>query len=116
METMNDIGAVEHLGVRTLTFSVFDTWLNRSSLAGAAQLSLLLMVLVFGLMAMERHMRSKQSYHGRSQSNAMQVRISLTGAKAFTACITCLLPVLLGFGGTFIPVAAFYICFACTAW
>lgn len=98
METMNDIGAVEHLGVRTLTFSVFDTWLNRSSLAGAAQLSLLLMVLVFGLMAMERHMRSKQSYHGRSQSNAIQDRISLTGAKAFTACIACLLPVLLGFG------------------
>ena len=42
METLNDIGAVEHLGVRTLTFSVFDTWLNRSSLAGAAQLSLTL--------------------------------------------------------------------------
>src|SRR5690606_9901336 len=28
METLNDIGAVQHLGVRTLTLSMFTTWLN----------------------------------------------------------------------------------------
>ena len=41
LETLNDIGASEYLGVRTLTVSVFTTWLNRGSLAGAAQLVLL---------------------------------------------------------------------------
>ena len=30
METLNDIGACEYLGVRTLTLSIFTTWLNRS--------------------------------------------------------------------------------------
>ena len=33
LETLNDIGASEYLGVRTLTLSIFTTWLNRGSLA-----------------------------------------------------------------------------------
>ena len=41
LETLNDIGASEYLGVRTLTVSVYTTWLNRGSLAGAAQIVLL---------------------------------------------------------------------------
>ena len=32
MEAMNDIGAVEYLGVRTLTVSIYTTWLSRGSL------------------------------------------------------------------------------------
>src|SRR5690606_31504662 len=36
METINDIGASEYLGVRTLTFAVYSTWLNRGSLEGGA--------------------------------------------------------------------------------
>ena len=39
METINDIGATEYLGVRTLTLSIFNTWLNRGSLPGAAQIA-----------------------------------------------------------------------------
>jgi iron(III) transport system permease protein len=30
METLNDIGAVEFFGVRTLTVAVYDTWLDRN--------------------------------------------------------------------------------------
>jgi iron(III) transport system permease protein len=36
METLNDIGAVEFLGVRTLTVAIYDTWLDRNDLAGGA--------------------------------------------------------------------------------
>ena len=32
LETLNDIGASEYLGVQTLTLSIFTTWLNRGSL------------------------------------------------------------------------------------
>ena len=42
MECMNDIGAVEFLGVNTLTLGVYDTWVVRGNLAGAAQLALTL--------------------------------------------------------------------------
>ena len=51
METINDIGASEYLGVRTLTFSVYTTWLNRGSLEGGAQIALLMLVLVLLLLA-----------------------------------------------------------------
>ena len=54
LETLNDIGASEYLGVRTLTVSVFTTWLNRGSLAGAAQLSCFMLAIVAGLIAIER--------------------------------------------------------------
>ena len=40
METINDIGAAEYLGVRTLTVSIYSTWLNRGSLEGGAQIAL----------------------------------------------------------------------------
>ena len=39
METLNDIGATEYLGVRTLTVSIYTTWVNRGSLEGAAQIA-----------------------------------------------------------------------------
>ena len=37
LETLNDIGASEFLGVQTLTVSVYTTWVTRSDLAGAAR-------------------------------------------------------------------------------
>ena len=40
MEALNDIGASEFLGVRTLTVSIYSTWVTRSDLPGAAQIAL----------------------------------------------------------------------------
>ena len=39
MECLNDLGAVQYLGVETLTASVYTTWLQRSNLGGAAQIA-----------------------------------------------------------------------------
>ena len=47
METLNDIGAVEFFGVRTLTVAIYDTWLDRNSLAGAAQIACIMLAFVF---------------------------------------------------------------------
>src|SRR5690606_9792519 len=57
LETLNDIGASEYLGVRTLTVSIFTVWLNRGSLTGAAQMALVMLALVCLLIAMERYGR-----------------------------------------------------------
>ena len=46
MECLNDIGAVEYLGVRTLTVGVYDTWLARGQLGTAVQMALALLVLM----------------------------------------------------------------------
>ena len=48
LETLNDIGASEYLGVQTLTLSIFTTWLNRNSLPGAAQIACVMLVIVAG--------------------------------------------------------------------
>ncbi|MGE3917964.1 MAG: ABC transporter permease, partial [Hyphomicrobiaceae bacterium] len=45
METLNDLGAVQHLGVETLSAAIYATWLQRSSLAGAAQIASVAMLL-----------------------------------------------------------------------
>ena len=67
METLNDIGAREYLGVRTLTLSIFTTWLNRGSLAGAAQIACVMLLLVAGLIALERHGRRGSAFTAMTQ-------------------------------------------------
>ena len=64
MECLNDIGAVTFFGVHTLSFSVYDTWVNRSSLAGAAQIACAMLALVFALLWMERRARKGQRSGG----------------------------------------------------
>lgn len=97
LEALNDIGASEYLGVRTLTLSVFTTWLNRSSLPGAAQIACLMLFVVAALIALERYGRRRQQFIGLDQRPGATDRIALTGWRrwfAFTACAT---PVALGF-------------------
>lgn len=100
METINDIGAVEYLGVRTLTFSVYSTWLNRGSLEGAAQIAVLMLVLVLGLVWAEQWARRKQRFHGAraTQMKARPPRVRLAGWRASLATLSAALPVLAGFG------------------
>ena len=63
METLNDIGAVEFFGVRTLTVAVYDTWLDRNSLAGAAQIACVMLLFVFALLIIERALRAGRRFH-----------------------------------------------------
>jgi len=97
LETLNDIGASEYLGVETLTLSVFTTWLNRGSLPGAAQIALVMLAMVAGLIALERYGRRHQNYQSATQDNRVATRIILTGKAAWMATLACLVPVALGF-------------------
>ena len=100
LETLNDIGASEYLGVRTLTVSVFTTWLNRGSLAGAAQLSCFMLAIVAGLIAIERYGRRNVTTEFSAESPRLTQRMALTGMKGGLAFAACLMPVSLGF---FVP-------------
>jgi len=97
LETLNDIGASEYLGVRTLTLSIFTTWLNRGSLAGAAQLSLLLLAIVAALIALERSGRRNASVEASSEGPRLTPRATLPGLRGWLAFAACLTPPLLGF-------------------
>ena len=96
METLNDIGAVEALGVRTVTFAVFETWLNRDSLQGAVQLALVAVAVVVALVWLERTGRAGRRY--TSARTRPPGRIALSGAGGIGAATACALPVLLGLG------------------
>lgn len=96
LETLNDIGASEFLGVQTLTVSVYTTWVTRSDLAGAAQIALAMLVIVAVLIIAERHGRRHQRFAGTQRSRAVRP-IRLRGARALIACLLGWAPVIIGF-------------------
>lgn len=97
METLNDIGASEYLGVSTLTLSIFTTWLNRGSLPGAAQIACMLLVLVAGLIMLERAARRGRDYVGLDRDPRRHRRHRLRGWRGLAALLLCLAPIALGF-------------------
>ncbi len=101
LETLNDIGASEYLGVRTLTVSIFTTWLNQGSLAGAAQISCLMLFVVAALVLLERYGRRLRAFSAAAESPRIAERTPLTGLSGWLACGLCLLPPLFGFAVPF---------------
>ena len=97
LEALNDIGASEYLGVRTLTISIFTTWLNRSSLPGAAQIACLMLVGIAALIALERYARRRQAFTGHDRRPGDVHRIALRGGNGWLAALACAVPVALGF-------------------
>ncbi len=97
MECLNDLGAVQHLGFETLTPSIYATWLQRSNLAGAAQLSSVLLILVVGLLVAERIARGgagTQDTTGRQRSIPFETLSGWTGRAALALVI---IPFIAGF-------------------
>jgi iron(III) transport system permease protein len=101
MESLNDLGAVQYLGVSTLTVSIYATWLQRSSLAGAAQIALVALLFVLALLVAERAARGKSQFHhttGRYRSIPFS---DLEGWRGYAAAFVCCLPVIAGFVAPF---------------
>lgn len=96
MEALNDIGASEFLGVRTMTVSVYSTWIGRADLPGAAQISLAMLALVVALVMLERWARRNQRYAVGQRPRPIG-RSALRGWRAGLAMLACAVPVLLGF-------------------
>lgn len=97
MEALNDIGASEFLGVRTLTVAVYSTWVNRGSLAGAAQIALAMLALVLLLIGLERRARRRQQVAAAGRQLTRLAPRRLAGPAAGAALLTVTLPVLFGF-------------------
>ncbi len=97
METLNDFGTVDFFAVPTLTRGIYDVWLNMNSVAGAAQLALVLLLFVLVLLAGERLARRGQRYHHTSTRYRTLPSRRLSGGRAWLAFLACLLPPALGF-------------------
>ncbi|WP_234937474.1 ABC transporter permease [Rhizobium herbae] len=108
METLNDIGASEFLGVRTLTVSIYTTWITRSDLPGASQIALSLLLVVVTLVAFEKWARGKQRYSTGAQRNRAFEPRQVSAGLGLVLFITVLLPIVVGFAApaTYLAVEA----------
>ncbi len=97
LEALNDIGASEFLGVRTLTVSIYATWLNRSSLPGAAQIALFMLAAVVLLVLAEHWARRHQRYSTGTRKPHPPSPLELSGLRGMAAFAACLFPLLAGF-------------------
>ena len=97
METVADFATVQHFGVQTLTTGVFSTWLNGNNAGGAAQLAGVMLVLILGLVAVERRSRRHARFHGQSRTTRPVDPVQMTRGQGILALIACLIPLGLGF-------------------
>jgi len=97
METLNDVGAAEFLGVRTMTVSIYTTWITRTDLPGASQIALALLLIVVALVAVERWARRKQRYATDARRSRGLTPQKVPAVKGILLFLAGALPVLLGF-------------------
>lgn len=94
LETLNDIGASEILGIYTLMLAVQDTWVGKNDLVGAAQIALSALIIVFALIALEWQARKRIK---TTQNHRPLLRQQLSGWAGVFASIACFLPIFFGF-------------------
>ncbi len=98
METMNDFGAVEYFAVSTMTVGLIDVWLGMGSLAGGAQIAMIMLFFVMALILVERIGRLNQKLYQQPSSRFQELPCyELTRCKAWLATVFCFIPILFGF-------------------
>jgi iron(III) transport system permease protein len=97
MECLNDLGAVQYLGIDTLSASIYSTWVQRSNIGGAAQIATVMLLLVAALFAAERTARGgARSNHTTGRYRAIPFQ-EIPGWKAVAAATLAALPFVFGF-------------------
>ena len=97
MEALNDFGAVEYFAVQTLTTGIFTVWLEASNVGGAAQIAMIIFIIVIFLILLERFSRRKMRVHQRDNQSVVPVRDKLPTWHGVLVMSLCTLPVLFGF-------------------
>jgi iron(III) transport system permease protein len=97
METLADFGAVSILNFDTFTTAIYKAWFGFFSLTGAAQLSSILVFIVFLVIVLEQRFRARMSYSHSSGSGQKMDRIELSKGFGWTALSFCLMVLLAGF-------------------
>ncbi len=96
MEALADFGAVSIFNYDTFTTAIYKAWFGFFSLPAAAQLSSLLVALVFVLIVVEQRLRKRMRY-AQSRLAPQAERIVLQGGKRWLACGYCWLILLIAF-------------------
>ncbi len=94
-EALGDFATVHYFSVNTLTTAVYDSWLGHGSLSAAAKISILMLVSVFAILAIERWQRGRQRFHHKYTGQS--VLFKLQGWRAKAAFMYCASLVIAGF-------------------
>jgi iron(III) transport system permease protein len=97
LETLNDIGASQYLGINTLTVAIYSTWLSKGDLAGAAKIALIALATVLAILWLERAFRGNRRYAMASRHYRPVTPPDLKGWRSIAAAAVTALPVLFGF-------------------
>jgi iron(III) transport system permease protein len=87
METLADFGAVSIFNFDTFTTAIYKTWYGFFSLEGAAQLSGLLVIIVFCFLAVEQWLRARMRFTSAGRLDGPPAAITLTGWQKWAAAI-----------------------------
>ncbi len=97
METLNDFGTVQYFGINTFTTGIYNTWFGLGEQDAAAQLAVVLMIFILGLILLELWSRRRAKYYQVSSRHHHLIRYPLRGWRALGALGLSLLPIIWGF-------------------
>ena len=96
LETLADFGTVQYYGVHTFTTAIYRTWYGMGNREGAAQISLVLIVIAVALVALERRSRGRARFAIASNLRYLAEPVLLAPRLALAAIAACVLPIRVG--------------------
>ena len=100
METLADFGVSSYFGIQTFTAGIYKAWLAMDDRIAAAQLAVMLLIVVAVLLKIERHAQKKMRFSsgkGARAGSSEAKPVQLVGSKQWKVQLLCVLPILLGF-------------------
>jgi iron(III) transport system permease protein len=85
METLADFGAVSIFNFDTFTTAIYKAWFGFFSLSAAAQLSSILVAIVFIIIVIEQRMRARMRYYQPGRHSMKAHRFKLRGPQKWMA-------------------------------
>ncbi|WP_027965107.1 ABC transporter permease [Halalkalibacillus halophilus] len=97
LEVLNDYGVVKYYGIQTFTTAIFQTWFGMGDLQSAVKLSGTLMIIVVGLLILERVMRGRKRFSFTTTKVKLLQPVQLKGRQKWLAFSYCMFIFLIAF-------------------
>jgi iron(III) transport system permease protein len=98
MEIVNELGAVQLLGIPSLSAGILEAWQAESDPTGAITLALITLVIVLALVVCERRLRRRSRRWSDGVAGGDATAWTLQGPRALVAQLLTLIPPLLSLG------------------
>ncbi|MGK0698526.1 ABC transporter permease [Priestia flexa] len=97
LEVLNDFGVVKYFGVQTFSTAIFQAWFGMSDLGSAIKLSGMLMLIVVGLLTIEKVLRGRKRFGYSTTKVRPLTPVRLKGVKAWGVFLYFLLIFMVSF-------------------